>query len=467
MNQAVQRISNTHRVCLAWLLSLTIVFCAGQTPVRAQDLAAAADPEWHFHFELFQMLLEQNNLQSSTNLQDILANPQQSVIVVLGDLTGIIPPRAVETFCEGGGTVLIACDSEYSAGRLAEFRAGPVHTTDAADRYQGHSDCLIITNLDEAHPLMDGVGSLVVNRSGSLGKPRWFKPVWDVIARLPQNCQPENTSTEPILVEVQISETVTAANGSIFLAADQSLFTNGMLWHGDNAILAINLSKLLCAGNKTQLCFIADGAALQSYQQSPSSNPDFQPPLPENLPDVDPMNPKLWNSIIQNVQESNLVNEVLANQPRNMSVRHYKRYVYLTLIAAASLFGLWAMFAARNGLHAAMPTRAMKSAHALTADRRIEAAEFGQAASMLARALCRELTGSEDSVVWHQKLQQGVASSSTVRGEQITPKQVAEVLDLALNTRTIHVSRRRFESLGQDIQSIRTLHQQGALQIEV
>ena len=111
MNQAVQRISNTHRVCLAWLLSLTIVFCAGLTPVRAQDLAAAADPEWHFHFELFQMLLEQNNLQSSTNLQDILANPQQSVIVVLGDMTGIIPTRAVETFCEGGGIVLIACDS--------------------------------------------------------------------------------------------------------------------------------------------------------------------------------------------------------------------------------------------------------------------------------------------------------------------------------------------------------------------
>lgn len=467
MSQIVRRNSFPQAIVL---LALCIGLLVSPPKTRGQDLAAAADPEWHFRFELFQMLLEQDKLQTTTSLRAVLANPQQSVLVVLGDLTGIIPPRTVESFCESGGTVLIACDSEYSGGRLAEFQPGAIQTSRTQDHYQGFSDCLQITNLDPDHPMTDGVGSLVVNRSGWLAKPRWFQPDWDVIARLPQDCIPSNASTEPLLVEFRLSDAGKKTGGRLFLAADQSLFTNGMLWHGDNAILAINLSKLLCDGNRSQLCFIADGAAQQSYQQSPALDPKDMPPLPDNMPlpeaDLETYL-KLGNSIIRHVEESNLANEVLANQPRNMSVRHYKRYVYLALITAAVLAFLWALFAASNAMHAPMPNREMKTAHALTSDRRIESAEFGQAASMLARGLCRELTNSEDSADWHQQLRNTLAVNPAVRAEKVTQKQVTELLDLAVNTRTIHISRKRFEAIGKTIQTLRNLHQQGALTIEV
>ncbi len=467
MSQVVVRIRFRPAI---WWLTLCLLLVTCPQSARCQDVAAAADPEWHFRFELFQMLLEQNDLQSTTNLPAVLANPQRSVLVVLGDPAGMIPPRTVESFCEDGGTVLIACDSEYSGGRLAEFQAGTVEASRTRHRYQGFSDCLQITNLDPNHPLTDGVGSLVLNRSGWLGKPKWFQPDWDVIARLPPDCRPANASTEPLLVEFRLPNAGPNSAGRMFLAADQSLFTNGMLWHGDNAILAINLSKLLCSGNRSQLCFIADGSLLPSYQQSPALNPNDVPPLPDDLPvpEADLQTYlQLGNSIIRHMEESNLANEVLANRPRNMSVAHYKRYIYLALITAAVLAFLWALFAATNAQHAPMPNREMKTAHALTADQRIESAEFGQAASMLARGLCRELTDSEDSAVWHQQLRHTLAVHPAVRAKKISQKQVAELLDLAVNTRTIHISRKRFEAVGENIQTLRNLHQQGALLIEV
>lgn len=466
MSQVVRRMFCRSGVFCWLMLCIGLMMCPQLA--RGQDVAAAADPEWHFQFELFQMLLEQNELQTVSRPQALLSDPPRGVLVILGSLDGVISPRMVEAFCEGGGAVLIASDSAYSGGRLAEFRAGPVQTNSREDRYQGHSDCLQITNLDAKHPVMDGVGSLVVNRSGWLGKPRWFQPEWDVLARLPQSCTPRGVSTEPLMVEYGLSDAADP-NGRLFLAADQSLFTNGMLWHGDNAILAINLSQLLCTGGRTQLCFVADGTTLSSVQQNSAMNPNSPPPLPDDIPlpeaSVETLL-KLGNSVIRNVEESNLANELLANRPRDMSTRHYKRYVYLALIAAAVVAFLWALFAATNAMHGPMPTRQMKTAHDLTSGRRIESAECGQAASMLARAMCRELTDSEDSAVWQSQLRHTLAVMPAVKANQLSQKNVAELLDLAMNPRNIHISKKRFETVGQNIQTIRKLHQQGLLQAE-
>ena len=451
---------------MRFLLSI-LMLSASSASAIAQNMDAADDPDWHFRFELFQMLLEQNGLQTSSEINAIINAPGRSVIVLLVNLHGIAAPRILERLCEEGGTVLLACDSNYSGGRLAEFQPGPVKTLRTEDRYQDHDDCIEITNLDSKHPLMEGVNRLVVNRSGWLAKPRWFLPTWDVIARLPRNCSPGGASTEPLIVEVKISETAT---GRMFLTSDQSLFTNGMLWHGDNSIFAINMSQLLCTDNKSKLLFVADGSTLQSYQQSPALDPNAQSspnlPLPEQMPRPEggfESMLRFANAVLKNVETSNVANEFLANRPRNVAPPYYKRYVMFALAMLALLIVLWRLLSAGNPFRAAMPHREMKTAHDLTADRKIEANEFGMAASMLARDLCREVTGSDDSAAWLEKLHGNPATGEASVVAKPLRKRMEVVLDLAINTRTVHITRQRFEFIGQTIQELRQLHQQNQL----
>jgi len=404
------------------------------------------------------MLLEQNGLTPVSSPAEILETPERSVIVLMGNLNQVMPPRIIERFCLRGGRVLMACDTGYSAGMITEFHAGPVVARNSRDHYQGFDDCLKITNLDQTHPLMQGVGSLVVNRSGWLGKHRGGLD-WDVLARIPSQCSPSQSSTEPLMAEVAIYP---QAVGKLVIAADQSLFTNGMLWHGDNAILAINLSQMLCEGNRTRLLFVTDGTPLASYQQSPAMNQ--LPDLPENLPEPTMASMfQIANSVVKNVQESNVANEMLANQPRNMKASHVRRALLFALAIASLLFVMWLLTCTGPSTHPPMPERTMKTAHALAADQKVKSTEFGQAASLLARSLCRELTGSQDSAEWLRQLGGNAVSGASPVGEKTKEKPLSIVLDLAVNPRTVHISRKRFEFIGRTVQELRQLHRQDGL----
>jgi hypothetical protein len=252
----------------------------------------------------------------------------------------------------------------------------------------------------------------------------------------------------------------------MYLFADQSLFTNGMLWHGDNAILAVNLTQLLTAGGRTQLLFVTDGTLLGSYQTSPALNSDQPPPeLPEELPEPDMQTLlKLANSVVQNVQESNVLNEALANRPRDMRPPYFRRAVLFVLMALALAFIIWKATAAGPQAQPAMPERQMQTAHALASGRRVKAQEFGLAASLLSRELCRELTGSPNTADWQRQLSSNRDDEQSRLPSKSQQKQLATVLELALNTRTVHISRRRFQAIGRSIQQLRQWHRQQAAQ---
>ena len=47
--------------------------------------------------------------------------------------------------------------------------------------------------------------------------------------------------------------------GRLVLMADHSILINGMLWHGDNARLAVNLADWLSTGERKEVAFIVDG----------------------------------------------------------------------------------------------------------------------------------------------------------------------------------------------------------------
>ena len=448
---------HSRRLQMVATFLLTLLFA---TSAPAQNPAPSDEDDWHFRFELFRMLLEQKNLEAVASPTEVLRRPNESVMVLMGNLNGVAP-RAIEIFCERGGTVLMACDSEYPAGVICDFQAGPVTTRRSGDQYQGFDDCLKISNLDKDHPLMDRVGSLVVNRSGWLAKPG-PRVKWDVLAHLPAGCSPSASATEALIAEVQISP---SATGRLFIAADQSLFTNGMLWHGDNAILAINMSNLLCVGDRKYLLFATDGNFLPSYQNSPALNANSPPPqLPENLPEPELQTMlRIANSVIRNVEESNVINEALANRPRNLAPPYFKRGLLFALAVAVLLFVFWKLTSAAPTSHRTMPRREMKTAHALTTDRKVQSAEFGLAASMLARELCRELTDSQDTADWQRMLGGNAVSGASPIMKNAHRKRLAIVLNLAVNTRTVHISRRRFLSIGHTIQELRQLHQQNIL----
>jgi hypothetical protein len=450
-----------------WVVSVLLMLFAlttGPTSIAQQPTQSAAN-EWHFRYELFQMLLEQNGLEPTTSANDVLNDPQHSVLVMVGQLAGPIGPQNVESFCERGGAVLLASDLRYSAGRICEFGQGAATGIRSQNLYQSHSDCLEITDLNKDHPLMTGVNSIVVNRSGWLDNPRRIAREPDVAARLPGQCDPAWARRKPIIATLTLSQ---RNSGPMILAGDQSLFTNGMLWHGDNAILAINVSRMLCEGQRSRLLFVADGAVLGSYEDSPLLKnppaPASLPELPENMPEPELETMlRVANSVIRNVEQSNVLNEVLANRPRNARAPYYWRIILFVLAIMALAFVIWRISATGFTPQQPMPNRAMKTAQDLSSGRKIKSAEFGFASSLLARELCRELTGLEDPAGWRRVLSADPTTETLIAQEMSTRNQLSVVLDLAVNTRTVHISRRRFESIGQTIDQLRLLHRQGEL----
>jgi len=477
---AVQWLLHAGLVCgLLFALFIRMPSLRAQGPSAQNTRAAATEAEipsaqWHFGFELFRMLLEEQQLVPQSSASEVLKQPERSVIVVLGRLEDVVSPLMLENFCRRGGAVLLASDTQNSFGRIGEFAAGPVLTNDRADQYSDFADCLIIRSFDAEHPLLRNVGSLVVNRTGWLEKPRRFHRDWNVLASLPSGTSPMGASQRPLIAQVFAA----AENaGPMYLFADQSLFTNGMLWHGDNAILAVNLTQALTAGDRTQLLFVTDGTLLGSYQTSPLLSSDQPPPelpeeLPEGLPEPDlPTLLKLANSVVQNVQQSNVLNEALANRPRDMGPPYFRRAVLFALLALAVAFIIWRATAAAPQAQPAMPERQMQSAQELASGRRVKAQEFGLAASLLSRELCRELTGSHNTADWQRMLSGNRDEERSPLRSKSQQKQLATVLGLALlelapNTPTVHISRRRFQAIGRSIQQLRQSHRQQAAQPE-
>ena len=251
-----------------------------QEKVDGETAGAALNSEWHFRHELFQMLLEERGLKVEGSLDAAVASPQDSVIVVIGKLgrANAAYAEKLSTFAERSGSVLLALDSTASIGGIASFTSTSITSEDLATQYQGHSDCLRVANLERSHPLMKGLNEIIVNRSGWLVLHPSQGMSWEVLATVPETCSPRRCRGQP-LIAASLSGLPDA--GTMIVAADPSLLTNSMLWHGDNALFAIRVSELLCRGEKRRLAFIVDGVPLPSYRASPhlqrTAKPEPQP----------------------------------------------------------------------------------------------------------------------------------------------------------------------------------------------
>lgn len=440
-------------------LGLLPDFTSAAFPIQppAATAEVASDDDWLFRFELFQGLLEQGGLNPVASTSNVFAKPERSVVVLTGKISSSFPPRLIEEFCARGGHLLVACDTGFSAGRIAEFQEGPVIVRGNQNRYQNYEDCIVVSDFPTEHPTTRGIQELVFNRTGWLKKPRWFLPAWQRLASLPANVSPSSSRSQPVILQVK---TMDRMKGRMLVTADHSVFTNGMLWHGDNALFAIQVAEWLAEGERDQLLFISDGDTLSGFLESPA----FQPP-PIELP-----NPKtdlatmlkymtaVTNKVIQTSQEKNVTNELLARQPRGMDPGKYRRILIFALATIVVLFAVWRFTSTNYNYFHALPERTMKSALELNHEELSKQEELSRAASMLARDLCRELTGSTDSRVWMQQLSKQSLSTRVMSLDASERARLGTIVDLATNNRTVPVSKKKLEELGGLIRDFRQQH---------
>ena len=452
------------------------------TMTQGQD--RLSDPKWSFGYELFQMLLEERGLTLTDSVDSAISSPAESVIVMLGDLSSISQPEwlRLQRFATNGGTVLLASDQSM---RRAGFNDGPVSTAIEEQQYQQFDDCVVVGDLSARSSLTRGLRSIVMNRSGWLTVPWSGTLNWFIAARLPANCEPRRASQQPVLLlgwPRQQGRMPNAADstsrGAMILAADQSLFTNLMLWHGDNAMLAIRVSELLCNGNRRQLVFLVDRQSVSSYRESPAaqSPPDNNPavqnrPVPKDLPNTELPEPevpepelatmlKLANKVVQEVEESNVVNEVLANRPRNVRQPFFQRSVMLLLAILAAFWLLWRL-AQKNSIQTAVvgPRSMLSSLQMITkqtGSTKTPQSPYASAAEVLARDLCQRLTHSTSLEDWQSQLKAETQPNGSKKLPKSLRAELQFALELAVRGCSVHISRQRLEAFGKNIRELQS-----------
>lgn len=419
---------------------------------------------WHFGYDLLQMLLEDRGLQVSGDIEAALVAPKKSVIVITGSQPAIPNNdwgRLIE-FVINGGSLLLSLDNSFALPGIGRLSKGPVISTNPANQYQGFSDCLKILSNPEVEGF-SGVSEIVTNRSG------WFVPdkvgwlEWSVLAAFPIDSRPMSSREGAVLA---VGRWGAGDAGLAIVSADAGLFSNGMLWHGDNAIAAIRVSELLCSvGTKTQLVFLADGQAMDSYRNRidlmPDANESEQgPPVPE--PELKKAL-RLANAIAKEVAESNVLNEALRQQPRGVQPSRYFR-AFLYLVAVLILVAIiWALLASGTLQAVFLAPRKMRSAYEMREHASSLADDFRNSAGYLARDFCWELTGSRQTADWQRYLAELMSNArapkkSLPNGSILTPieqHELMRIIDIACRGCHVKMTSHEFQLLGRSISILR------------
>lgn len=457
------------RFALSVVLSaISLTFALQIQPASAQqpEPTQTAQSNWPFRFDLFHMLLEQRGLRPSGSLVETLRrDPSDAVIVLVGDLTRM-PAQTwphVATFLRRGGSILIASDRTVDAQGLLVIEPGPVTTHIERFVYQGHTDCPTISHLDSTHALMRGVTRIVANRCGMLARIWKQNAVWEMPARLPHlsRLNGSDVSGRPLVGAMEVNE------GRIAAVADHSLFINGMLWHGDNARFALNMTDWLTQDGRSELVFIADGNVFDGGLQPPSvSDEDLSDALPDlaesGLPDI-PEDSLLeyGNAFLSTIEDADLHNELAAGQPREIDDRTWRQLVYLGLALIAALVILKQLM--RHVPRFERPfSRTPLSAAGDRYQSTLQSGEFLPAVRELAQDLYRTITGSENPRQWAVDPGDIEVSGSYLQ-RRAARSDLLRLRRIAVRADRRQISGREFQNLAGRICRLLELHQQGRL----
>ena len=473
------------------------LLCADPTATIAQDSGpasaaqnAAPANDWRTGYRGFRMLLEEQGLQADDDIEQVFRLPRQSVILVLGQLNQF-PARdwlRLRRFVAQGGAVLVAGEESFRLPGVTSFNSGPAESVDPRELYLQHPDVLVLPCSPTS--LTSEVSSIVVNRTGWMAPAEDQSLQWTVVAALSKATIPSEAVGQPVLMVGEESQNSRTATGVMVLSADGSLFTDGMLWHGENSILAINTAALLSRGQRSRFAVLEYGGIPQpainpppqmSPPPRPFNPPPFNPPPPNRLPrsrsqsqrsqappppppprDLDTTLQTL-NALLDKVQKTNLLNETLRDRPRSMPPGAWLRTVLMMIGTFAAIWLLLTLLKNRRNPLPEWKSRAMQSLFSVTSGRQIANSEFGPAAETLCREFCLQVTGSDYELDW-LKLRSDTHKAPLVENLGRTQRTALNsIVSIATNGAPLQLSRKRFEQLGASIRQLWLQHRQQPL----
>lgn len=360
--------------CLATcLIAYVILFFASLAnanglPSRSQIKAGEDEPsevlsesEWKRGYHGLSILCQAQDLSVVDMDEWESTDPNQSILVVLGDVSRL--RGSLRRYLNDGGAVLVASD-RGSANKLSTIGLriydGPVTAHSNRDAYRGEDDCVIIRNLSTSHPTTEGVGRLVTNRPGlmgaSLASNRLNVRNYGVLARYPAFVFNGRVQMRPFNNVVFGWHTETVQGGRLIVVADQSMFSNQMLVHGDNALFLQQTLSWLSGNSRTSRS--RDKVLILAGEPLPALDPSsvaIVPPPPDpsdvakalqNLPPEVLL--EFANSVVATVQEDGIMNEMLRDSFRSQPPYVIRRW--LLVIPAVIVAGLllWRLVTGSN-----------------------------------------------------------------------------------------------------------------------
>lgn len=457
-------------------IQLAVIMAVICTSYGNHNAAAAQQPspqvnipkDWDFGFDLFYSMLSAQGLRQhaaprvsiwKAPLDRLLTNPKRSVLILTGKIPDVDGRYGIHRFIAAGGTVVIATDQAVEI--FGFFRTQSRTVKDKNHAQFGHDDCLKVQTQTTSKSLMYGVNTLITNRSGWISNfetsPRYR---WTTLARLPSTTTPGRSRRMPLLA---VAESVQKNGGKLIVLADESVLTNGMLWYGDNQILALNLVRELSAGGREEMLFLRDGKTVNSrindLLAAEAAKMDIPPDMipPEALSDL-PADALLGiaNAVVSDIEDSNVLNDIVVDRPRGMPDRFYRRAILFALCAFA--LAVFLLFAWR-GSQALLPWA--QSRQAVSASHGAAVLPLSQAAAALSRDTCRLLTDSDQAEDWEKKL-----DASGPVGQQLlhasknpndTRRTLNDLVAWSTSPRSTMLSKAQFEDFGQRLYDLRQL----------
>jgi len=464
-------------------LLLLIPRAVGQPVVNSSDLADSAT--WDFDFDLFYWMLESQGLQSRNDSFDsssperwdrLFNDASESVVVLTGDVRRVVHWSTFHKFMAQGGVILLATNEPISVYGFFRVDYGPALVLDRSQSWQGYTDCLMVTDIQPSVSWMEDVSTIVTNRSGWIARLEGsLDYVWSPFAWLPFDLEPQESSGQPLAAMAANRD---RSPGRLIVLADGSPLSNGMLWHGDNLRLLINTVQELTRDNRTEFAFLHNGQPMsggiteQMLQQAASQFPVPDPAdvsiealadiPPEALADLPPeMLLEIGNTVATSIEDSNILNELITDRPRQLPQRFYRRAILFVVCAIAL-----AVFVLRGWLneHSAVPwLRKKRRPEARESPAFLSGTNYDQAAEALSRDTCRMLTGSPDSADWQQRLQPDGTTWQQLYAQSSAPQTtvdvVAKVLLWATSGSKTRLTRLEFERFGMSIHQLKQFHQ--------
>jgi hypothetical protein len=437
-------------------------------------LAQTGQPDWQFGYQLFHLLLEQKGMYSVSDFREPMdRRPRQSAIVLFGDLNRIPTDlrSRLEKFIASGGIVLVASDEDSFFKSLFQISDGPFEVENEESAYQGFRDCPVVKAFQPDTPILDGVNSLVANRSGAISRLDDRLGSWSILARLPNSVDQRmrRRSQIPLIAELKSRS---RGGGRLLLIADHSILINGMLWHGDNAKLAVNLADWLSTGGRQEVVFIVDGEPVKAMLTLPPEVSDDLPPL-EDLPT--PTWNDLWNLLKNDpwtflkflnrfsaaMEDANVMNELLANQPVDLPTPRYRQALYIAagILAAIYILRLMGKIGARPTTR---PPRSVEQSAVVSQLRTLSSGELHSAGRELAQSALRQLTGSSDPQDWSIPVHDVEIEASFIH-RKFVRENLKQLKKLATNSKRAETSPKDLKRLAKLISNVLGLQKEGRL----